>query len=240
MHICIGLVMVYYLTGCRNASDASTSPPPAASGNAENNEPVDEKLINLGSFSYKGKADDAKLSPDHEFMYEFTPSADFLYNYESFAKEIVADGRVMGAFESKLTIPYRERIFGGDADGKNQLHIFEFATVHHQVASCVEIEPGFLIYRSGEKIVGIKSLNQTPTLIKQVSVFNQLKFFKSVLSKDMETTKRNEIMRRLGNKGLTYMGLLQLKFKYCRDSTDPNEGEFLILSNPSILRLRPR
>ena len=194
--------------------------------------------IRLGLFTLR-KRKSSKNGPvsSSEITFDLEPDTDFVYAYEKFAKQVLAQIPVLGAYESGITLPYRERLFGGDKDGTNKLQVFEYALIRRQIASCVSIEPGFLLYRDGDHIEGVSSFEKIPQLIKEVSLFTDLALYKQVHHKHLSYVRWTEVRRQLGNKDLKFIGLIELEIKYCNNPNNPSEGKTTI--NNAILRLRP-
>ena len=235
--ICAALILTLLIVSCGNSSDEDT----LILDSNEETPPSPKSLPTkkLGLFTIEeGKP--KGLDSQAELIFKLNPDNDFLLAYEMFATKILRNGRVLGAYESAITVPYRERIFGGDKKGTNSLHVFEFVLIRRQIASCVSIEPGFLLYREGDHIEGASSLEKIPDLITEVSIFTDVNLYKQVHEKDLSQLRWRELLRQLAaEKDLKFLGIIELEIKYCQNKNNPKKlGEKFIKN--AILRLLRR
>lgn len=102
----------------------------------------------LGTLKRTEKSTTDPIKPS-ELLFSLEPHYIFATLYQSFAKEVLEKGPVLGAYASGITLPVRTRSFGCDDTGLNKLVVFEYAIMRHQPSSCVSIHPR--IERSARK-----------------------------------------------------------------------------------------
>ncbi len=80
----------------------------------------------LGTLKRTEKSTTDPIKPS-ELLFSLEPHYIFVTLNQSFAKEVLEKGPVLGAYASGITLPVRTRSFVGDDTGLNKLVVFEYA-----------------------------------------------------------------------------------------------------------------